>query len=436
MYQVKNQTMGGFSGKKTFRTLSFLFGLAWKNLSRYRRRTIITVIVIAFGIAMYIWVDSILLGAEEESERNLVYYETGAAKIMRKDFWKNIDYLPLKYSFIPSKSLEDTLSSLGIVYTPRVSFIGEVYTNEGSLPVKVVGINPKQDDRVYDLAEVIGAGRYLEPKDTALQGVLLGRTLSRNLGVKVGDVLILKTRTKDGAFQALDLEVVGVIDSSNPKVNNGTLFVTLDLCNRVLGLNGSVTELSLYFPDWKKPYEKLKTLNDRLKINQDSGRFVVKSWRDMAADFIAISQGKRSGTAAILFLIFIIAAVGISNTMLMAVYERIKEIGMMRAMGMKDSSIRLAFILEAGGIGFIGSLVGVAIGAAGSYFFVKYGIDFSAYMQDMDIGYRVSGVFRGAWDAGVFLVSFVFGIIVSMGIALLPASRALKMEITECLRHN
>ncbi len=410
--------------------LGFLVSLAWKNLSRYRRRTIITVVAIAFGIAMYIWVDSLLLGAERESERNLVWYETGAAKVMEANFWKNIDYLPLEYSFVPSKFLKDALSSSGVVWTPRVCFFGEVYTDEGSLPVKVIGIDPKEDKRVYRLENVIYRGRFLNNGE---KGVLVGRKLMRSLGVDVGNLLTLKIRTKSGVFKTLRLRITGVIGSPNPKVNGGTLFIPLSLVNRELELHGAVTELSLYFPGWQTPEKILGRLRAKL---EDERSLVVKSWRDLAPDFLAVSQGKRSGTAVILFLIFIIAAVGISNTMLMAVYERIREIGMMRAMGMGDSALKFAFLLEAGGIGFIGALVGIALGALLSFYSVRYGIDFSAYMKDVDIGYRLTGVFRGAWNPEVFPISFVFGVAVSMGVAFIPASRALKMEITECLRHQ
>ncbi len=416
--------------------VKFLVALAWKNLSRYRRRTIITVIAVASGIAMYIWVDSLLLGAEEDSVRNIVWYETGAAKIMNVGFWKNIDYLPLKYGFIPPRGLEEKLSAIGISWTPRVSFMGEVYMDEGSLPVRIVGINPGQDNRVYRLKDVIGEGRYLNQEDSSLRGAIVGNVLAKNLGVKPGSKLILRTRGKSGVLRVVELKVVGIIDSPNPMINNGTIFIPLSLANRELGLNGAVTELSLYFSGWQRPKNKLEVLRVKIRNYLESDNLIVKSWRDLSPDFIAVSQGKRSGTAVILFLIFIIAAVGISNTMLMAVYERIKEIGMMRAMGMGDGSIKFAFLLEAGGIGFIGSIVGVALGAAGSYFFVKYGIDFSSYMKDVDIGYRVNGVFRGAWDVKAFLVSFIFGVVISMLVAVIPASRALKKEITECLRHN
>ena len=160
------------------------------------------------------------------------------------------------------------------------------------------------------------------------------------------------------------------------------------------------------------------------------------TWQELATDFIAMAEMKSKGSGMLIFLILVIAAVGISNTMLIAVYERFREIGMMRALGMKESSIRLAFLLEAGGIGLLGSLVGLILGSLATYWIVNWGIDYGNLLGDMDIGYRIKGVFRGAWHPEAMVSAVFFGTLISMAVALLPASRALKMKISDCLRHE
>ena len=162
----------------------------------------------------------------------------------------------------------------------------------------------------------------------------------------------------------------------------------------------------------------------------------VESWKDLARDFLMIAQAKSAGSSILLILVFIIAAVGISNTMLMAVYERVREIGMMRAMGMKDGDIRLTFLFEAGGIGLIGTLIGVALGAAINWYMVNYGLNLGALMGQMDIGYRVHSVFRGAWHPQAIVAGLIFGVLAAMLFSIIPSSRALKMEITDCLRYE
>jgi ABC-type lipoprotein release transport system permease subunit len=159
-------------------------------------------------------------------------------------------------------------------------------------------------------------------------------------------------------------------------------------------------------------------------------------WKELAHDFIAIAEAKRGGTGMILFLVFIIAAVGISNTMLMAMYERIRELGMMRALGMKDSTIQLLCILEAGGIGLVGAIIGTLLGVIVNYFLVEYGINFGFMLRDMDIGYRITSIMRGMWSIKTIIISLFSGLFLSMLVAYFPTRRAIKMDIPSALHHQ
>ena len=122
--------------------------------------------------------------------------------------------------------------------------------------------------------------------------------------------------------------------------------------------------------------------------------------------------------------------------MLMAIYERVRELGMMRAMGMKDRAISLAFMFEAGGIGLIGSLIGIALGIIINIPLVYFGIDLGFMLRDMDMGYRIQSVMRGAWKANTYFIAFAAGVVLSMLAAWIPTRRALKMTIPECLRYR
>jgi ABC-type lipoprotein release transport system permease subunit len=280
------------------------------------------------------------------------------------------------------------------------------------------------------LAETVSAGRYLTGDEP---GVLLGEWLAQDLGAKVGDLVTLRARTRYGAFQTLDLQVVGVLNCPNPMVNKGTAFIPLALADQALELEGAVSELDLGFPEWREPGPRLEEVRARLRAFPG---LALAGWEDLAQDYLMIARAKTAGSSLMLVLIFIIAAVGISNTMLMAVFERVREIGMMRALGMSDGSIRLAFLLEAGGIGFVGTAAGLALGAALNYYMVRWGLNLGAMIGGMDIGYRVHTVFRSAWHPQALLGALVFGIGASMLISLIPSARALRLRITDCLRHK
>jgi len=108
----------------------------------------------------------------------------------------------------------------------------------------------------------------------------------------------------------------------------------------------------------------------------------------------------------------------------------------MRALGMKDSQIRLAFLFEAGGIGFIGSVMGILLGVVLSFWVITRGVDISGLIGDMDIGYRVYGIFRGAWHPEAMVTAFIFGISLTVFVAFLSTGRALRRGIADSLRYS
>ncbi len=410
--------------------MRFLLSLAWKNLSRYRRRSFITAIAILAGLSIYIVADSMFAGIEQDSERNFVFYEAGAAQVMDARFFNEIDYLPLKYAIVNPTAVREALAPLGVRSTPRIRFMGELFNGEDSQAVLMVALDPATDGSVLRLRESVTEGTYLGAEASR---IMVGRLLAEDLKAGLGDTLTLRTRTRDGAFQTADLELSGIIDSPNPYLNKGVGFISLAAADDLLQMQGAVTEILVSADNWRKPERLAASMTGALE-----GKFpglTVKSWRDLGQDFINLVQMHQGVYGLLLFLVFIIAGVGISNTMLMAVYERFREIGMMRALGMKDGALRLAFLLEAGGIGLIGSLGGVLVGACLSYVVVRWGIDYTTLIGRMDFGYRITGVFRGAWNPPTMVAAFILGIVSSMVVSLIPASRALRREITECLRH-
>lgn len=411
----------------------FLIGLAWKNLSRYRKRTIITATAIAFGLAVYIFMDGWLKGAETESERNLVLYETSSARIVTKDYWAQRERMPLAASIGNPAAVLAALAKAGIEATPRVLFAGEAIVDEGSMPIRVLGVDVDRDDQVFSFRETVTQGRYLNAGEA---GALIGSWLAQDLGIAVGDPLTVTSRTRTGYRQTLDLEVVGIIDCPNPAINKGTLFMPLDTVDALMEMEGTVTEIDLRYRD----YRQAAALNSGPVAAALAAfpELTVVSWKDLSADYLAISSTKKGGSNVMLLLVFIIAAVGVSNTMLMTIYERIRELGMMRAMGMLDKEIRRIFLLEAGGIGLLGSVVGVGIGCAVNAVMVSRGIDMSGLidMSTMDIGYRVSSVMHSAWNPPVIVIGLVAGVLACVAVAVLPVRRALKMRITDCLRHT
>jgi len=414
----------------------FLFKMAWKNLFRHGKRTLITAGAIASGLAIFLFIDSWLLGMEMDSQRNLRLFETASARIYQEENFASRQRLRLTHVIENPQEVLELLEDQGFQGAPRISFMGDLtvfqdpYPSDGNLKVFSHGIDLEKDQEVFALHQYLAQGRYPEKGEF---GILLGSWIARELGAQVGYPLTLLTRTREGYFQTMDLVVTGILDTPNPLVNRSHVYLPLDIAAQELQMEGLVTEINIAFPPWTNTEHTVKELQDILR---NSPELQVYSWEELAADFLALADTKSKGTSLVLFMVFLIAAVGISNTMLMAIMERVRELGTLRAIGMRNRDIAWLFTLEAGGIGLIGSLMGLGFGSILIAFVTHIGIDFGALLGDMDFGYRVTGVMYGTWNPQGMVLAFLVGILMAAGVAFLPTRRALRSSITDCLRRE
>ncbi|MDD5065904.1 MAG: FtsX-like permease family protein [bacterium] len=411
-----------------------LINLAVKNLTRHTKRTLITGIAMAFGIAMLIWMDGMLRWADNESKRNLQRYEFGNFIISTKEFKTDRKNYPLNFMMDKEtiRKVIEIAEGLGCSASPRTGFISLLSFNRGfGLPYVLMAMDPEKDSRVFSLKENILTGKYPDPEDT---GVLISSVCSRELNAGIGDFITIETRTRYNTYQSIDIKVTGIFNAPDPVVNRNQVFITRALADSQLQTEGTASEIVVRSPSGEnEPF--LSRMRQGLASAGLEKDLVIETWQDLGSDFLAISQTKRGGSRIFMLLIFIIVAVGIINTMLMAVFERVREIGMLRALGMSDREVIWSFILEAAGIGFIGSFAGVLLGIGLDAYSVYVGLDFSSLFEDMDIGYRTGSVFYNEWNPDMMLLGFIFGILCTVLVSILPARKAVKMEITDSIRY-
>ncbi|RLW70830.1 MAG: hypothetical protein B6D68_00355 [spirochete symbiont of Stewartia floridana] len=410
----------------------WLARLAFKNLSRYKKRSIITMSAITFGLGLFILVDSILEAADEESMRNLRRYETADGALAPSGFTDEREDPSLKNSF-RYKSLMEELQGIGIETAPRVAFQADLvffkhpFPEDGSIPVLLNALDPLQDKGVFRLDETVFEGRWLEQGQ---DGIVLGRYLAEDMGAVIGAPMIALTQTRDGYHQVIELEVVGILDCPNPQVNRLGAYITLETADTYLELHDSVTALHARFPS------QFTRMNPTDQLNTIAAGRSLKwfGWEELAPDYVAVIQAERTSSGTIVFLILIIASVGISNTMLMAILERRRETGIMRAMGLSDWQLRRLFLWEALGLGVFGSSLGLVFGAIINIPLVKYGLNYSRIMRESSFGYRVSGVFYGTWHPSGFVLAFLLGTGISLLVAAISLRRLLRLDIVTALR--
>lgn len=416
----------------------FLLKLAFKNLTRHKRRTIITSLSLAFGLMIYILMDSLLIGALEQSNITLIGTETGHGRILTDEAFKDIKFLPISNRIEDPDGITKIAEGLGAKVSRRVVINGEmIYTDDyfpkaGSTPIMLTAVDLDSDNNVFKVfnKDYLVDGRFMTPGEN---DVVIGSWLAEDIGAKVGSIFTLSVRTASegddpGFNQTIDVTVVGIIRVESPMVNRRVVYLPLDVADYYLDLKGSVTELDLLMPFG----DNLESFNKKIEAKLPPG-LGFYSWREIAADYLALTEAKSGGSSVLILLIIIIATVGVTNTMLMTINERQKELGMMRALGMSDNSIRREFILEAAGIGLIGALFGVLFGCLTNIPLVNSGIDYSSYLRDADMGYRISTYIKGVWNFRTILFAFIVGILIPIFVAIIPTKKAIKMSIPDCI---
>lgn len=416
--------------------MGFLVKMAFKNLTRHRRRTLVTASVIAFGLLTYIIIDSFLLGMKEMSFDNIINLETGHLQITSDLYWEDRKELPLKNLIKFDKDLEEIIEQTPnlIGMAPRIKFKANLNNGIDELPITAIGVNPVRESEVFTIKDNFVAGTNLK---MGQYEAVLGKRLAELMDFQLGDYLTLIFKTKAGSFNTIEAIITGILDTEHPDINDNIVFVPLDIASQALNLTGEVSEIVVRLDNNKSvenAQERLTALlaADDVELNdseQSNPEFIVKSWHESAEGVMAMTKIGDIENQIIISLILIMAAIGIINVIILSAIERLKETGMMKAMGMKESEIIFVYMMESVWIGLIGGILGVVLGAIGVAYVVNYGIDMTMFgIMDIDYGIPIVNVLYGSWNPGAFIFVFFFGAIVAFFSSILPARWAARKD--------
>lgn len=419
--------------------------MALRNLFRHPKRTFITGIAIALGVAGSILFDSLLLGWFNDTERGYRDYEVASGRIVRDSWWEDREELPLSESIVDTESVTAILKDLDIPYAPRTEFFADLvfyenpYPSSGVYPTRVVAVDPELDAEIFDLADSIdnpeSRGEFVTD-DT--DGIVVGSALAHDLHMEVGHPIRLQFTGMRGYEELVNSEVIGIVKTRSPIHNTTGVYMSLDAADYYLQTEGAVTGYAFELPGGRAGNRLIDELSARLP-----DEYRILGYEEIAEEFVVMQEAESGGANAIIFIVFLIAAVGVSNTMMMAVFERRREVGMLRAQGVRDGSIVVLFLLEGAGIGFVGGVFGVVVGALLNIPLVNTGLNMAAFFPGglesdvLDMGaVAMSTYMKGVWHAETFVISVLIAVLVSAAVSLFPTRRLLKKDIPTNLRQD
>jgi len=411
----------------------FSFKLGLKNLTRQKRRNVITIMVIAFAFFGYLFMDSVMGGMEEMSFSNIKNYDTGNIQVMHPEYWEDREDLPLEnLIYINQDTLDNIKNMNGLSgVSPELRFKANLNNGIDETTVLGLGISPEQYNEVFDTQNYIIEGAMFAPGESK---AVIGVKLAELMDLKVNDYITLLVRTKEDTFNTIDVEISGLLNSPNPMINNGIVFVPLDIAQQALNIGNGVSLFALRTPSGDED-KIIKILTDSFKEkNLDIKAY---SWRESAASVIALSVAKKGGAATILSVVLLIGMIGIINNVILSALERTGEIGMMKALGMREWEIVFVFMVEATGIGILGGLAGCLIGFAGVGWMAKYGFDLSYMGGDMsEYGIPILDKIYGTWNIPAFSFLFILSVIVALLSSIIPAYWAAKKDPVKAIYHR
>jgi putative ABC transport system permease protein len=407
-----------------------LFKLAARSLTRHRRRSALTIGAIAAGTAVVIFAWGFGEGIVGWMTRTAQNARLGALQVHAPGYFDVKEADPLKSAFSVDDDLRARLRSTpGVAaITERLLFAGLITTGARSSMVQVEALDPITEPTVCPdrFAAVPGGAMAL----SKARSVVLGGELAKSLGVKVGDSVTVATATAGGAQNALDFTVSAVTAGAGFLESKRVITMGIADGRELTNTEGRAVEIAVALrPDGGGVASDRLVEDVGVHVQQAVGTaFEVSNWQTLSPfmrDMVGRIRIVLRGVSTVLFIVVVF---GIANTMLMSIYERVREIGTMLALGMKRRRIMQLFLLEATILAGSGAIAGTFVGSVVVVMLAQRGIDFTPP------GSTTQALVVPVWSWSLVLIVIAAAVAGAVAATALPARRASHLAPTEALR--
>lgn len=404
--------------------------IAIKNLARNRRRNIITIIAILFGVALIIVAWGLINGSLDAMVQSAISTDSGHLKILPPGTTGVLHTIGSGTFVLSIKSIENTDKMMQILdknklidaASPRLktqSVISNADETKSSI-VTVIGVNPEREKKATIVAKQTKEGSYLKKNDYS---VVLGHDLAKDLGVKVGDKINLTTLSGKQQFNVKGIYRTGYT------LNRSFIYIPLEISQKINNFDNKVSEILITLKDRNKINEAKAEIQKEFKNNNLEAN--IQTWKDMVKELEDVINMAVKIYSIVFIIILSIVGLGIANTMFMNIAERTREIGILKALGSKNRELLQMFLCEAISLGVIGGISGSVLGSLVVFYLSKTGIDISAKAQ-----YAGISVIYPQLGINGILIALGIALVISIIFAIYPAWKASRMEPAEALRYE
>jgi ABC-type lipoprotein release transport system permease subunit len=400
--------------------------LAWRNLWRNKRRTLITASSIFIAVLLSAFMKSMQEGTYENMVDLAVKFYSGAIQVHQQGYWKNQS---LNNSLEVSDELLNALNESKHIsfYTPRIESFSLASSEDLTKGAMILGIDPEKEDKITKIKSKLSAGKYLTEND---KGVLIAKGLADYLKLSVNDTLVMFGQGYHDVSAVGKFPVRGIVKHPNPEFNKMMVFMSLPQCQEYFSAENLITNFVIMVDD----YDYIPKVQHELQRKINPEQYEVMNWKEMQPVLVQQIESDRQSALVFKGILYMVIAFGILGTIMMMMSERRREFGVVVAVGMQKSKLMIIVFIESIFLGLLGIIAGIAGSFPLILIFYHHPIPLSGQAAEAIIDYGFEPAMYFGMDVSVFtnqaLTIFVFTVL----IALYPLYYISRLNVMNAIR--
>ncbi len=405
--------------------MSTYIKLAWRNLWRNKKRTLIAAASVFFAVLLALIMRSMQTGYYDYMINASVRMYTGYIQVHGKDYWEKKS---LDESMMLDKIHLEKLSNIdGVELTvPRFETYTLISHGNKTKVVQVTGINPKLENQLTDLKKKIVSGNFLSDSS---KGIILAQGLAEILKVEVGDSVVIYGQGFHGVTAAAQIPIIGIVKFTLPDLNKSFTYLSLLYAQWLFSAPERLTSLSIMVNN-PKQLDRIKS--EIQKVFDD--KYEVMDWEELSPELVQSIQIDNASGIIMLGILYIVIAFGIFGTIMMMTAERVKEFGILISVGMKKWKLELVTLYETLFVSFLGVFSGAIISIPILLYFKANPIPLTGEYAEAILAWGFEPILPFAVYPGMFFAQIWTVLAIAMVSALYPVMFIRKLKPVEAMR--
>jgi ABC-type lipoprotein release transport system permease subunit len=401
--------------------------IAWRNIWRNKRRTLITSGSVFFAIILAVIMRSATDGAYEGMIRNVVSFSSGYIQLHQKGYWE--EHSLENTMKVNDAFLADLEKQKGIAYcAPRLESFALASTTLKTKGIAFIGLDPDKEKVADKIHEKVKSGTYFKSNND--DGVIIGQGVAEYFKVKVGDSLVFISQGYHASSAAAIFPVRGIVSLGSPQLNNNMAYLTLNNARRFLSADSLCTSISLYLDD----VDALDPVANNLRSIFASEPVEIMTWKEMMPEVDQFIVADRSGHFIVIGILYLVISFGLYGTVLMMTFERRHEFGILVSIGMKKRLLVALVFLETMFVTFFGAVLGMLCSFLFILYFTLKPIEFTGQLKEVYQEFGMDAVLGMSLNPSIFYYQALIVFLLALVVSVYPSLKILRLNPLNAIR--